>query len=334
MVANHASSVWFGVPVAYIGLFGYLAIAGVSIWRSVKGTEQSQKPMLLGFILSIVALAIQFGLTLYAILVIKDSCSWCLGSTAIVFLLFLVHIILMQMHALGKTIAPSKTSFDWSYGAALAIAAFGLVGFQGARMKAEASVTPISEEAKNLLQMDSIVPENAHIYGNVDAPITVVEFADMFCPACRRIYPAIHDYVQQSNGRVRLVFRHMPMPQLQGHELALNASVMGEIAGEEGKFFEYLDAVYSAPEEEVRTMEGLKGILKGLGIDAEKAMERSYNAEDPAFQRMYRDIEFTSNLGVQITPSFVILAEGIEPFVANGNNVIEVLNSDKYAEIE
>ena len=71
---------------------------------------------------------------------------------------------------------------------------------------------------------------NRHVYGNPDAPITVVEYGDLECPYCGAAAPVLHELIDGSEGRVRLVFRHFPLFQV--HPFALTAALAAEAAGE------------------------------------------------------------------------------------------------------
>ncbi len=330
-VARHPSSVWFGVPVAVIGFGAYLALAAISVLRGAKGTEQSRSLVNLGFALASVALLVQTGLSFYALLFIQKTCDWCLASNGILLLLFLAHAILSQQHAKGGSIRPASGSGEWTYAGTLAILTLGGLGAMASQMRSDASKTPISAEAQQLLTPEVLVPKDGPFLGNPDAPITIVEFADLFCPACRSSFPMVHSLVQESGGRIRLVFRHMPLYKLQGHEYALVAAALAEIAKEKGRFFDYIEAVFEAPEDEIKTIDGLMSVLENLQIDSRGAVRRAQNPEDPAFQRMYADVELTSKLGVQITPTYIILMDGVPPKVANSNSLRGILSQPPYA---
>lgn len=330
-VARHPSSVWFGVPVALIGFFAYLALGAVSILRGARGTEQGRLLVNLGFGLTSVALLVQTGLSFYALLFIQKTCDWCLASNAILFLLFLAHAILSQQHAKGASIRPASGAAEWTYAGALAILTLGGLGTMASQLRSDAAKTPISAEAQKLLTPEVLVPAEGPFLGNPDAPITIVEFADLFCPACRTSYPMVRSLVQESGGRIRLVFRHMPLYKLQGHELALVAAALAEVAKEKGRYFDFLEAVFEAPEDEIKTIDGLMSVLESLQIDSRQALRRAQNTEDAAFKRMYADVELTSKLGVQITPTYIILMDGTPPKVANSNSLREILSQPPYA---
>ena len=71
---------------------------------------------------------------------------------------------------------------------------------------------------------------NRHVYGNPDAPVTVVEYGDFECPYCGAAAPVLRELVDGSDGKVRLVFRHFPLFTL--HPFALTAALAAEASGE------------------------------------------------------------------------------------------------------
>jgi protein-disulfide isomerase len=71
---------------------------------------------------------------------------------------------------------------------------------------------------------------NRHVYGNLEAPITVVEYGDFECPYCGAAAPVLRELIDSSNGRARLVFRHFPLFTV--HPFALTAALAAEASGE------------------------------------------------------------------------------------------------------
>ncbi|MFG1924581.1 DsbA family protein [Cryptosporangium sp. NPDC048952] len=71
---------------------------------------------------------------------------------------------------------------------------------------------------------------NRHVYGNPEAPLTIVEYGDLECPYCGAAAPVLHELIDNSGGQVRLVFRHFPLFQV--HPFALTAALAAEAAGD------------------------------------------------------------------------------------------------------
>ena len=70
---------------------------------------------------------------------------------------------------------------------------------------------------------------NRHVYGEPDAPITVVEYGDFECPYCKAAAPKLRSLINESEGQVRLVWRHFPLFQV--HAFALTAALAAEASG-------------------------------------------------------------------------------------------------------
>jgi len=81
-----------------------------------------------------------------------------------------------------------------------------------------------------------------HSFGPADAPVTIIEFADFECPACRAFnLDVLAPLRAEHPGKVRWVFRHWP---LSYHRFAAPAARAAECAADQGRFEAFHDAVY------------------------------------------------------------------------------------------
>lgn len=325
-VATHPSSYWFHIPVAYFGFGAYLTLAALAVVRGVKGLAATKQLSMLGFVISAIGMLVSIFLTYYALTVIKATCIWCMASLGTMFLSFLFHAALAQKE-------PEDTpgsSLDIKLGAALVvIAVLGIAG-EGNAMKHQG--IPIIKTYMTA-KVFRFVPEDAHIMGNKDAPITVVEFGDLLCPGCKAHFPDMSNLANQSNGKIRFVFRHYPMIMIREHRMSYQAAVLSEVASDEGKFWPYVTQVYQIPDGDVGDASPFTEILKNLQIDPDKSLARSTNIEDPAFKRVYKDMEDGKYLGVTGTPTFFILANGVPPEAAGFNELEAKLDAEPYKSI-
>lgn len=88
--------------------------------------------------------------------------------------------------------------------------------------------------------------DGRYYYGNVDAPVTVVEYADFQCPGCGYYATTVssgfqRDYV--ANGKVRVIFQDFP---LGSHANAVSAAVAARCAGEQSteSFWKMHDMIF------------------------------------------------------------------------------------------
>ena len=80
--------------------------------------------------------------------------------------------------------------------------------------------------------------------GRADAPLTILEFADFQCPGCREWATFMEPLIKErlvNTGRARYVFYDFP---LNIHPNGFIASRAGRCGNEQGKFWEYHDALF------------------------------------------------------------------------------------------
>ncbi len=91
---------------------------------------------------------------------------------------------------------------------------------------------------------------DAPVLGNIDAPVTIIEFSDFQCPFCKRFHDdaglKIRDeYVK--TGKAKFVYKQFPLYQI--HPFANSAALASECAKEQGKFWLYHDALFDKQED-------------------------------------------------------------------------------------
>ena len=78
--------------------------------------------------------------------------------------------------------------------------------------------------------------------GSKDAPVTIVEFSDFQCPFCGRAEPTLKQVREKYGDKVRLIYLDFP---LGIHDHAIDAASAGRCAGEQGKFWQFHDAMFA-----------------------------------------------------------------------------------------
>jgi protein-disulfide isomerase len=81
-----------------------------------------------------------------------------------------------------------------------------------------------------------------HRFGPSSAPVTIVEFGDFECPACRHFEPVIRAIRAEFPTSVSLVFRHWPLPY---HRFAIPSARAAECASAQGRFEAMHDLLYA-----------------------------------------------------------------------------------------
>src|SRR3989338_10641304 len=79
--------------------------------------------------------------------------------------------------------------------------------------------------------------------GNPLSVISVIEYGDLQCPACRTAHTTITQPLLEKYGtQIRFEFRHFPLRSL--HRYAMDLAEASECVADQGKFWEYLDVAY------------------------------------------------------------------------------------------
>lgn len=162
--------------------------------------------------------------------------------------------------------------------------------------------------------------EDDHVYGNPDAPITIIEYSDFECPFCGRFHPTMETLVD-TNPDVKWVYRHFP---LGGHRNAEPAAVASECIADLGGndlFWDFGNHLFENQRE--LSDELYVGFAKENGID-----EAAFAAclEDPKHLDKVEDDMFRGQLaGVTGTPSSVLVTPTGESVPFSGALPIETI---------
>ncbi len=84
-----------------------------------------------------------------------------------------------------------------------------------------------------------------HVLGSAKASVTVFEFTDFQCPACRQFALLLFPQVQRDfieTGKLKWAIIHLPLTTI--HARAFDAAMASECAGAQNAFWEYHDQVF------------------------------------------------------------------------------------------
>ncbi len=135
--------------------------------------------------------------------------------------------------------------------------------------------------------------------GPANAPVTIVEFADFQCPFCNRVLPTLKDLREKYGDKMKLVFFDYP---LSFHSHSMDAARAARCAREQGKFWEYHDALFA--DQSKLAPADLKATAATLGLNGAKfaaCFDRAGHIE-----AIQRDLTYAEQLDVHGTPAFFI----------------------------
>jgi protein-disulfide isomerase len=151
------------------------------------------------------------------------------------------------------------------------------------------------------------IPQRGRVLGKSDAPVTLVEFADVQCPFCRQyteqaLPTVIQNYVRP--GKVRLEFR--PRTFIGPDSVTAARSVVA--AGQQGKLWNVLGLLYANQGKEGSgwvTQSLLNQATKAAGADPAATAKAAKTSAAVTQELKVADLLATRN-GLDSTPAFLI----------------------------
>ena len=147
----------------------------------------------------------------------------------------------------------------------------------------------------------AIETEGHSAMGPEDAPVEIVIFSDFECPYCRRFNGALDELreTEEYEGKIKIVYRHYPIRNI--HPLAQKAAEASICAEEQGKFWEFHDALWT---DEDLSPDNLEQHAVLLGLDTESFAECVNSGRH--YGRVQADLEAAMALGQTGTPSVFV----------------------------
>ena len=177
-----------------------------------------------------------------------------------------------------------------------------------------AAAAPSGEQGDSAAGDTKIPIGNSPTLGPKDAPVTIVEYSDFECPFCQKGFKRMEKIRENFPKKVRLVFKHYPLPF---HKNAKPAARAAMAAGEQGKFWEMHDRLFEKQGawKKGNVKEITAGWAKEMGLDAAK-FKKDFDKESYG-KTIQAEMKEGQKLGVKGTPHFFINGEalsGAQPY--------------------
>ncbi|MBI2711313.1 MAG: thioredoxin domain-containing protein [Bdellovibrio sp.] len=142
---------------------------------------------------------------------------------------------------------------------------------------------------------------NGPTFGKAGAPVTIIEFSDFECPFCSRAAETVAQIKKKYGNKVKLTFRHFPLPM---HPNARPASEASMCINEQStdKFWKFHDLAFKNQTKLDKA--ALEKYAKDAGADVKKFNECL--ASKKFADAIQKDMDYGSKLGVKSTPTFFI----------------------------
>ena len=168
---------------------------------------------------------------------------------------------------------------------------------------------------------DVVIIEPKEMFvGKKDAPVTLMEFGEYENEDCAKANEIVKQLLEEYEGKIRFQFRHFPLTMI--HQRSLKASESAVAAGQEGKFWEMHNILFSNRRSLGTT--SLKLHSKEAGVKNKKFLDDLVNGVYG--WQVQDDLKEGINRGVKDLPAFFINDEPFtgRPTFANLSAAIEV----------
>jgi Na+/H+ antiporter NhaA len=142
-------------------------------------------------------------------------------------------------------------------------------------------------------------PERDHVRGQLNAPVTLVEYGDFECPFCGQAEPIVRELLRDF-GDVRYVWRHLPLNDV--HPNTQLAAEAAEAAADQGAFWEMYDLLLA--HQDALRADDLIAYAEQLGLDVERFTDDLRRHAGAA--RVAEDVDSADLSGVTGTPTFFV----------------------------
>ncbi|MBT8242904.1 MAG: thioredoxin domain-containing protein [Nitrosopumilus sp.] len=183
-------------------------------------------------------------------------------------------------------------------------------GFNGITNQTELIIEPsptIQQAGPTQITMNTFLANGSPILGDVNAPITLIEFGDYQCHFCNVFFHSTEDDILEKyvkTGKVKMIFKDY---NIIGPD-SVNASHGAHCANDQGLFWEYHDILYSNWTGENNgwaSSENLAKFAQEIGLDLDKwsecMIEGTHSQIIVASNEDARSLELTG------TPAFFVI---------------------------
>lgn len=348
-------SLFMGFPIAGYGLFYYLFIL---IFLSVGHVTNHEKFSLflqgLFLIASFVSMLTILPLAFISITELKTYCLFCMIIWLCNIVLFFLFGTLIRrkehvgfMKAFGNAFVSFFGFLKQFYTApahvfvlaSVSLSLFAAIFFGGEYLGIKKD---LERASSNLEELDKLISEFYSrpvlksaveglpvFHGQSDSAVTIVEYADFNCPACKKGLKTMEELTKRYPGKLAVYLKNFPLDSTCNPAavrdrggLPCTSALIAVALREKNSYHHYVDQLMSS--EQPLSFEQVEESLTAVGIKPKDLgmMFKDGKAKDTLDQEIKEGIE----LGIKSTPSFLIngrLISGLPPFYVL-NRLIQV----------
>jgi len=311
---------FLGLSSASAGLLFYLLVAALTLVVAMDPGGMRRRMKTVRQLLIIGGWAFSIFLTLFQTFGIQGFCMLCFGSFIIVTAMFLVPFVLPG-RAYPVQVSAEKV-FSGVVGALVAFAILADYALFQSQKPDETQLSEVTQQPYNpaLCRYDDAVPRFENLdqlagaedpfTGPVSAPVTILEFIDPNCPACKRQHPIMQQIAAKYPNEVRIVYKLVTL--VGGPQFSLDEVMALWLANEQGRFSEMIAGVFDAQNPQGLSVNDLVSIADDVGLDT-GAFRRGLTSRrlEPRARQIYRVF---GGMGLDAVPTVLINGQKVSTY--------------------
>jgi len=320
-VNTSAWSELFGVPIATWSFASHATVLGL-VLLALRGRDAARALVVLAGVIAVAGSAFLFYISKVEL---GFVCAWCLRLYVVNALILVLALLggrppLPDLRLLGAGAAGYALLLLLSFGAERAFRASLLDGAapiaiveaesdRGRDPAGQAPTLSVAVSTEDGNEADLVLHPDDAWKGNPESSVTVVEFADLECPYCKRMASELARLEATYGDRVLFVFKHFPMdptcnPGVNNkiHRDACDAARAAVCAREQGVFWRFHDLAFKNQHE--LGSEALLAYAIEAGADPDPF--RACMASPHSADAVRRDGEAGKSLDIHGTPRIYV----------------------------
>lgn len=165
------------------------------------------------------------------------------------------------------------------------------------------------------VSLRAVDADEDHIRGAKRPKVTIVEYSDLECPFCKSFHGTMQKVMETYGDDVQWVYRHLPLDSL--HRKARTEALASECAGEQNKFWEFVDVIFAnTPSNDGLDLSLLPNYARDAGLNV--AQFSTCMDEQKYAGAVEDDVKDAAGAGARGTPYSILIGPDGEKTPLNG----------------
>ncbi len=242
----------FSVPIAHLGFLTYIFIILLAFF-SMRGHPLSGLLNTFNLFIFVFCNLYSFILFYISLAIIKSFCILCCGLYIVNLILLVTALFNIKSYFTVSIACPLRGNRAFTI-SVISLAVFALISSLALRyitIEKKEINSKAASSRKEVVYKDIDI-SGSFTTGSSSAPVTIVEISDFECPFCRKAFFTVKEAISRYKDKVRFVFKNFPLgtecnPKIRHnmHPNACLAAYASVCAGEQNRFWEYIDRLMS-----------------------------------------------------------------------------------------